>query len=531
MREKVMLALLIAVSGTAGLAGLPARVATGSGSIHSINRGFEPVIVTGSQLPSLQGSPVSQIVVYAYGSGSNQWALIPSQVDERKDVTLEGHCTHVENMFAEEDGLLDADDELAFMAADLGDLAADGVLPPGGALTVYRLEVTDPRPGGGQGWAYVTASTSPPPPPAGYVSYTTTRSLPDKKWVVPEDTRVQTDAYQAHFSGRWTMDELMVNPEPDILDKFRGATADVDNPGETEATWDANSWTLYFKDGPVRALRVIRGAASGPATTYTVEFYRSYIRWRTNLRVHPMGLIYRFLDYNANAIGMTYYRATTPDGFTIDGLPDSPGTVLAPWDEVTGAPGTLVYYMSIDTNVGAPAPYYRDATGVPEVSGGDGNAYGNHGVRLSNLADTDCTPTNYLRGTMNIYVLPPSLGRVGDTYAELEQNPLQITVAGLLIDRDGDGVPDASDNCPTVYNPDQTDTDGDGIGDACEASPPVGGIAELPALAATSAEQAAAPADGSGWSASNYAALAVGLAAAGTAVAVVGWYARQRWLR
>lgn len=35
-------------------------------------------------------------------------------------------------------------------------------------------------------------------------------------------------------------------------------------------------------------------------------------------------------------------------------------------------------------------------------------------------------------------------------------------------DTDGDGVPDAVDNCPQVANPEQTDTDGDKIGDACE---------------------------------------------------------------
>ncbi len=43
-------------------------------------------------------------------------------------------------------------------------------------------------------------------------------------------------------------------------------------------------------------------------------------------------------------------------------------------------------------------------------------------------------------------------------------------------DSDGDGFGDpdhpenlcASDNCPDVYNPDQTDTDGNGVGDACE---------------------------------------------------------------
>jgi len=38
-------------------------------------------------------------------------------------------------------------------------------------------------------------------------------------------------------------------------------------------------------------------------------------------------------------------------------------------------------------------------------------------------------------------------------------------------DIDGDGVPNQSDNCPSVYNPDQKDGDGDGFGDACDLCP------------------------------------------------------------
>ena len=45
-------------------------------------------------------------------------------------------------------------------------------------------------------------------------------------------------------------------------------------------------------------------------------------------------------------------------------------------------------------------------------------------------------------------------------------------------DHDGDGIPDASDNCPRVFNPirpmdhgAQPDADGDGLGDACDACP------------------------------------------------------------
>ena len=35
-------------------------------------------------------------------------------------------------------------------------------------------------------------------------------------------------------------------------------------------------------------------------------------------------------------------------------------------------------------------------------------------------------------------------------------------------DTDGDGIPDAEDNCPSVSNPDQLDSDTDGYGDACD---------------------------------------------------------------
>lgn len=38
-------------------------------------------------------------------------------------------------------------------------------------------------------------------------------------------------------------------------------------------------------------------------------------------------------------------------------------------------------------------------------------------------------------------------------------------------DTDGDGVPDAIDNCPTIPNPDQHDQDGDGRGDVCDLCP------------------------------------------------------------
>ena len=41
----------------------------------------------------------------------------------------------------------------------------------------------------------------------------------------------------------------------------------------------------------------------------------------------------------------------------------------------------------------------------------------------------------------------------------------------LLDDCDGDGKPDATDNCPATANADQADADSDGSGDACDTTP------------------------------------------------------------
>jgi len=58
-----------------------------------------------------------------------------------------------------------------------------------------------------------------------------------------------------------------------------------------------------------------------------------------------------------------------------------------------------------------------------------------------------------------------------------------------IIDSDGDGIPDLTDNCRTVANADQSDDDSDGVGNLCDECPNNGWLAvatscgcETPAL-------------------------------------------------
>ena len=52
-----------------------------------------------------------------------------------------------------------------------------------------------------------------------------------------------------------------------------------------------------------------------------------------------------------------------------------------------------------------------------------------------------------------------------------QMTQLAVDFFGTRLERDGDGVPDATDNCPANANADQADADNDGTGDACDATP------------------------------------------------------------
>ena len=98
-----------------------------------------------------------------------------------------------------------------------------------------------------------------------------------------------------------------------------------------------------------------------------------------------------------------------------------------------------------------------DGTIVPlSLQGG-----GNDG--LVQFASAPVLWTDMLDGQVVITVLAPNEPYLAFDYALLATDE--------IADQDEDGIPDPSDNCPTIPNFDQLDTDGDGLGDVCDDCP------------------------------------------------------------
>lgn len=390
----------------------------------SLDRPKDPVVLTGSDISSLIGSGVGNVVGFRYQGG---WQQIPIQIDERDLVDLDkpydGQGTSGPTGFyamqyndpntftgADTNPQFDGDDELVFMAFDAGGKASGP--EPAGVIAGSGLEVhiTDPL-DSGEGYVYLFLTDGSLAPGAGqqYVNYTFNvigcsnyLSCYDIGGANPENSTVITSAYSLHFSEMWVHDGMQItvggSTGTDFLDRQRIALAPNSGYRNEDTFSNSRGCFIVSRGGPIRALRCFMGSNSGVYNQLNQKFYAQRMDQILNHRVHPMYSASGAFDYTAQAIGMRYHSDVHPGGVTIDGIPDSISTAATTWEMATGNHGTLVVaHLPIIHDIPTLAinTYYIDEEPPSESqASGDAHTYGVHGFWLTGIPNTDPNVVN-----------------------------------------------------------------------------------------------------------------------------------------
>ncbi len=388
-----------------------AGVAAQASQAKTLDRDLEPVIVEGRRVPALIDTPIEDLFVYTF-NGNSLSGQIPVQVDE---VTAGGSYKAVG------DGQLDLEDEIVFMAADLGDKPADMTelytLPI--SATWYEIEVADPLSPTQKGWAYLVHSDTLTHISKDYVDYN------------DSNKRIIANQYSLDFATTHIgfEDLTLIGSGMDILDRTKlrvtsalGTLTEVDLGPPDEH--------VLVKDGRVRVILWRRANALGLASlTNTYLAYASLVHSfgdvESSLTVSKVRMS---VDLSSAASGATFYNANTPGGVTIDGSPDAVvATSLSNWAQISHTTGRLIQVSNPTPAGGTQKNYYCDdnSTGTTECDGtprtGANGSYGDAGVLIEGNVNPSFTIQSWL------FVLPPADGgqdNVGAIYKDYVSHPL-----------------------------------------------------------------------------------------------------------
>jgi hypothetical protein len=253
--------LLCVLSGAGPAAGAP-----------SVAGLADPVIIPGSRLELFHGKAIALLRVFAVGGDGLR--AIPFQIDQRDsrddwvwDVISPrnqiGRYEHdnlglvgpdwkrqraghtADDQDPEGEALLDANDVLVFMAADLGDRASTSEPRFGAASAVVEIGVVDSE-GTPCGWAYLAFYPAAPP------------ALSELRYMhyFPGQHRIVSPVYEATFSDQYlgVLEQLKVNGVA-LLDRTRLR-------GQVHAGAGAVSWVFRFNENDIDGY--VEGYIAGP---------------------------------------------------------------------------------------------------------------------------------------------------------------------------------------------------------------------------------------------------------------------------
>lgn len=401
---------------------------------QALPRDDSPVLVLGSALGDFLGTSVDDIAVYRWNAATQAFEPIPFQLDQRVDEVFNpGTPTEftetICDIYHEDDGLLDANDELSFLFGDAGVHApSNGAWVDGAGDTRIELQVTSSVPGQASvtRWAYAFEGTALPRSSVSYVS-----------WNGQADSPVVTPVMTVGFEGPWLTTSFSIAPPCgsglDLIDRLKGRATTTGSVQEDEEAWNGGSQFLGGVVGPIRAVRYVRGAASGVNTIHSDIVYRSRWRLDVHLRVHPLGDASLYFDW-LPLPDAAFFSPSAPAGVPVDGVPDAVSSTLVPWTVTRSQDGGLAVVEDVPPNplVQSRTAVYRDDASYndqipqdPDYADDDDSAYGDSGIKVSGLDDSTVQAIDIS------FLMYPLCGGVGDAstgegYRQFFDNPLQL---------------------------------------------------------------------------------------------------------
>jgi len=441
------------------LAALPARLPGAqdppcggdpAGRSKSITRSADPVIVPGGSLGRVQGLPLGGFRLFA--SLHAAMAPVPFQIDE---VDAEGLFVLPEGREPNRDrgrrgeereleDALDGNDQLVFMASDLGDRACREQWPASAEQGV-EVQVRDPATGG-TGWCYLLWFRDPPPPsPVDYVRY------------AREEDRV----YAGTFSLGYSPDRdlvyttvLALNPEGggapvDIMDRINirfSATIFLRSITFGRNEDDFVSQVIGFKDGPVRvmrrvanSMRLVLGLKTPKIIAYSV-YYRDAIE-TPNVLSLPVSLdaVARSAhfeggtDHNLEALGMRFYSPTNRQGVLVDGRmsPEERAMDFGDygWTLLTGRQGHVMSLVEMGETIRqvlSKRLIYLDDLMASNAPEGEPGTTPKIGFSLENLLALKRGTYTY---NARFYFLPDAAAGRLEGFLDILERPLEVRVS------------------------------------------------------------------------------------------------------
>ncbi len=420
--------------------------------LKTLDRNFEPVIISGEVFPEFVGAAVTpdeELFLFAYRSGANLWEPIPFQFDEKNS------AGKYFNPNIDEVAGLDDNDELVFMAKDAGDRNTFSWIDDldSRGFVRYEIKLIDPL-SGKTAWVYLYRSRtlSLSPNLADYIQYFKSTSAD-----IARD-KIVSQFYELTNGKNGFPEDLMIpvaagGSGVDLLDrlKFRSrATLVVGvNIDEDDIQFQASrSDSVRFKEGRVRVIRELDATlhvdVPFPFPDQNLNFSTPpifYYPYSANVSIAIPDLGDASVssgrmsfDLNASAVGMKFVSANNPEpGFAIDGVANEttlnrtvdnvlPG---GNWIYVNGNPGTAVHLFPLQPTVGGKRElYFKDNSANDNGDTGDKKSYGDVGINI-----TDGITPPFTLSYQGYFLGKEYDSSIGSQIALNEQNPLQLEFA------------------------------------------------------------------------------------------------------